>query len=111
MNLLRIAVGAIAGIIAGVVAGAVSGGISVGLVFGVSCGVAGGFVLGEHRAWWGYLVVTLKLARSGRSPRQLMLFLDDAHRLGLLRAVGPIYQFRHAEFQDHLAATYNQDSH
>jgi WD40 repeat protein len=33
-----------------------------------------------------------------------MSFLDDAHRLGLLRAVGPIYQFRHADFQDHLAA-------
>ncbi|MFF5301355.1 hypothetical protein ACFY5F_18530 [Streptomyces sp. NPDC013161] len=32
-----------------------------------------------------------------------MTFLDDAHRLGLLRAVGPVYQFRHAEFQDHLA--------
>jgi hypothetical protein len=39
-------------------------------------------------------------------PRKLMPLLDDAHRLGLLRAVGPIYQFRHAELQDHLAATY-----
>ena len=35
-----------------------------------------------------------------------MPFLDDCHSLGLLRAVGPIYQFRHAELQDHLAATY-----
>jgi hypothetical protein len=33
-----------------------------------------------------------------------MTFLDDAHRLGLLRAVGPIYQFRHADLQDYLAA-------
>jgi hypothetical protein len=32
-----------------------------------------------------------------------MTFLDDAHRLGLLRVVGPAYQFRHAELQDHLA--------
>ncbi|MGW3820473.1 hypothetical protein [Streptomyces sp. NPDC005046] len=32
-----------------------------------------------------------------------MAFLDDAHRLGLLRTVGPVYQFRHAELQDHLA--------
>jgi hypothetical protein len=32
--------------------------------------------------------------------------MDDAHRLGLLRAVGPIYQIRHAEFHDYLAATY-----
>jgi hypothetical protein len=29
--------------------------------------------------------------------------LDDAHRLGLLRVVGQAYQFRHADFQDHLA--------
>lgn len=27
------------------------------------------------------------------------------HRLGLLRAVGPLYQFRHAELHDHLAAS------
>jgi hypothetical protein len=33
-----------------------------------------------------------------------MDFLDDAHRLGLLRTVGPIYQFRHADLHDHLAA-------
>jgi hypothetical protein len=30
-----------------------------------------------------------------------MDFLDDTYRLGLLRTVGPAYQFRHAEFQDH----------
>jgi hypothetical protein len=32
-----------------------------------------------------------------------MPFLDHAHRLGLLRAVGPVYQFRHAALHDHLA--------
>lgn len=32
-----------------------------------------------------------------------MAFLEDAHRLGLLRVVGSAYQFRHAELQDHLA--------
>lgn len=37
-----------------------------------------------------------------------MPFLDDMHRLGLLRAVGPLYQFRHAEIQDHLAARYRR---
>ncbi|WP_275527354.1 hypothetical protein [Herbidospora mongoliensis] len=35
-----------------------------------------------------------------------MDFLDDAHRLGLLRAVGPVYQFRHAVLHDHLAAAH-----
>jgi predicted NACHT family NTPase len=51
------------------------------------------------------MVATIRLARSRRLPRRQMPFLD-AHRLGLLRSVGPIYQFRHAEFQDYLAATY-----
>jgi hypothetical protein len=32
-----------------------------------------------------------------------MAVLEDRHRLGLLRAIGPAYQFRHAELQDHLA--------
>ncbi|MDY7086980.1 MAG: hypothetical protein SYR96_17925 [Actinomycetota bacterium] len=36
------------------------------------------------------------------SPNPLV-FLDDCRRLGLLSTVGPIYQFRHADFQDHLA--------
>ncbi|WP_149263998.1 NACHT domain-containing NTPase [Actinomadura sp. K4S16] len=75
------------------------------LLLALTCGLTVG-VAGRHRAWWAYLIATRKLARAGRLPPQLMPFLDDCHRLGLLRAVGPIYQFRHAELQDHLAATY-----
>ncbi|GAA4102424.1 hypothetical protein GCM10022214_80410 [Actinomadura miaoliensis] len=63
-----------------------------------------------HRAWLAYLVATWRLARAGLLPRRLMPFMDDCHRLGLLRAVGPIYQFRHAELQDHLATTYRPDA-
>ncbi|MFC5827192.1 hypothetical protein [Nonomuraea insulae] len=39
----------------------------------------------------------------------LLPFLDDMHRLGLLRTVGPVYQFRHAELQDHLAPAPSPD--
>jgi hypothetical protein len=53
-----------------------------------------------------YVIATSRLALAGRLPRHLMPFLDDAHRLGLLRAVGPIYQFRHTDLHDHLATTY-----
>jgi hypothetical protein len=56
--------------------------------------------------WLAYVVATNRLAWRRLLPRRLMPFLDDMHRLGLLRAVGPIYQFRHAELQDHLAAAY-----
>ncbi|GAA1017745.1 hypothetical protein Aple_024950 [Acrocarpospora pleiomorpha] len=55
------------------------------------------------RASWSYLFTVSYLNRRRILPRNLMAFLDDAHRLGLLRAVGPIYQFRHADLQDHLA--------
>ena len=37
------------------------------------------------------------------SPWRVMPMLEDCLRLGLLRTVGPVYQFRHAALQDHLA--------
>jgi hypothetical protein len=55
------------------------------------------------RLWWSATVAGWWHTRRGRLPRDLARFLDDAHRLGLLRAVGTVYQFRHAELQDHLA--------
>ncbi|SDZ30918.1 NACHT domain-containing protein [Amycolatopsis xylanica] len=72
------------------------------VIFGLAAGLLAVFT-GDHRAWPAYLVATHRLAGEGLLPRDLMSFLDDAHRIGLLRAVGPLYQFRHAEFQDHLA--------
>ncbi|MGP4019911.1 NACHT domain-containing protein [Saccharopolyspora sp. 5N708] len=46
-------------------------------------------------------VCVLRLRR--RTPFRLMRFLDGAHRLGLLRRAGRVYQFRHANLQEHLA--------
>lgn len=81
-------------------------GLAVGPAFGLLFGLAVGLAFGEHRAWWAYLITTWKLSRAGHLPRRLMPFLDDCHRLGLLRTIGPYYQFRHAELHDHLAATH-----
>src|SRR4051812_35111040 len=53
-------------------------------------------------AWLSYILTSCRLAATGKLPLRLMDFLDDAHRLGLLRTTGPAYQFRHAEFHDHL---------
>ncbi|MEV4894561.1 NACHT domain-containing protein [Nonomuraea sp. NPDC055795] len=82
-------------------------GPTVGLVFGVVVGLASGLTFGltfgKYHAWWCHRLAIIHLSRRGVLPRDLMGFLDDAHRLGLLRAVGPVYQFRHAAFQDHLA--------
>jgi hypothetical protein len=102
LNLLRMGTAVVA---AGLV-GAAAGGFAVGLAAASAVGPPLGLLLGRHRAWPAYLIATWRLARAGLLPRRLMPFLDDCHRLGLLRAVGPIYQFRHAELQDHLVATH-----
>lgn len=57
-------------------------------------------------AWGNWVVLArLWLPLTGRLPRQLLAFLDDAHRRGVLRQAGAVYQFRHARLQDHLANT------
>ncbi|HEV2375279.1 MAG TPA: NACHT domain-containing protein [Streptosporangiaceae bacterium] len=114
LNLMRATtVGLASGLAGGLATGLAAGlagtpgfGFAVGPACGLTLGLTAGLVAGYHHAWMAYLIATYRLARAGRLPRTLMPFLDDAHRLGLLRAVGPAYQFRHAELQDHLAATY-----
>lgn len=69
--------------------------VSFGLTFGLMAGLgAPGDV---------YMLVKIPLSLSGQLPWRLMKFLEDAHRLGLIRQVGPVYQFRHADLQDRLA--------
>jgi hypothetical protein len=114
LNLTRVAtIGLTGGLMTGLATGLTAGlpdtfafGLSVGITNALAVGITFALVAGDHHAWMAYLIATRQLARAGRLPRALMSFLDDAHRLGLLRAVGPIYQFRHAELQDHLATTY-----
>ncbi|MFC6086095.1 NACHT domain-containing protein [Sphaerisporangium aureirubrum] len=114
LNLVRaITVGSTCALTGGLAGGLGAGftntpafGVAVGLCYALTFGLAAGLAAGSHHAWMAYLIATSRLAWRGRLPRRLMAFLDDAHRLGLLRAVGPIYQFRHAELQDHLAAVH-----
>ncbi|MEW9555331.1 hypothetical protein [Nonomuraea sp. NPDC050783] len=97
--------GALAGILAGVLADGFASGLA-GLLAGVLAGTLSGVLtFGNHHASLLCKVAGMRQALAGRLPRQIMDFLDDAHRLGLLRAVGPVYQFRHAALHDHLAAT------
>jgi hypothetical protein len=113
LNLMRAAtIGLTSGLTAGLAGGLTAGltgtpafGLAVGLTYGLTLGLATGLAAGRHHAWMAYVITTGRLALADQQPRRLMLFLDDAHRLGLLRTVGPIYQFRHAELHDHLAAT------
>jgi DNA-binding SARP family transcriptional activator len=75
-------------------------GFAVGAIFGVAVGL----MVGLSRAWGTFVFTRTWLALRGRSPSGLLRFLDDAHRRGVLRQAGAVYQFRHARLQDRLAA-------
>jgi hypothetical protein len=50
-----------------------------------------------------YLLARSWLATRHRLPWPLMNFLADAHRRGVFRQAGAVYQFRHIELQHRLA--------
>ncbi|TQF04162.1 NACHT domain-containing protein [Kitasatospora acidiphila] len=54
---------------------------------------------------WGRWVVVARiwLPFTGQLPWDAMAFLEDAHRRGVLRQVGAVYQFRHEWLQTHFA--------
>lgn len=54
-------------------------------------------------AWGPWLLARLWLSLTGRLPWSVMSFLADAHRRGVLRQAGGVYQFRHARLRDYLA--------
>ncbi|MFD3928342.1 NACHT domain-containing protein [Streptomyces sp. NPDC058614] len=55
-------------------------------------------------AWGWLLTARLWLGATGQLPWRLMTFLDEAHRRGVLRQAGAVYQFRHHRLQEQLAA-------
>jgi len=71
---------------------ALAGGITVGLGLGIT-----------QTAWPSYMLTRLWLALRHQLPWRLMAFLADAHRRGVLRQAGAVYQFRHIELQRRLA--------
>jgi hypothetical protein len=79
-------------------------GAAAGLMFGPVLGLVVGFpiMLGFSRAGASPFAF-IWLARRWHTPVRLMRFLDDACQRGVLRTVGPAYQFRHARLHDRLA--------
>jgi hypothetical protein len=75
-------------------------GPGAGAGFGFACGLMLGLIYPET---WTTSLACAQLAIRQRTPLQLMRFLDDARERGVLRTVGPVYQFRHARLQDRLA--------
>ncbi|MGI8334433.1 NACHT domain-containing protein [Actinomadura scrupuli] len=58
-------------------------------------------------AWPRYLEARTRLTARRRLPWRTMAFLADAHRRGVLRQAGALYQFRHIRLQEQLAAGYS----
>ncbi|WP_152610939.1 hypothetical protein [Amycolatopsis sp. MJM2582] len=91
------------GLIGGVIGGIGSGleEAVMGALIGAAIAVAVWTALSKTiRAACGQLYLTVRY----RTPFRLLRFLEDARQRHILRTVGPVYQFRHATLQDHLAA-------
>ncbi len=90
-----------------------AGGLAVGLAGPAFNAPAGGLAnwlagigwFSYFQATWGsFTIARCWLALHGRLPWRLMSFLADAHEeRGVLRQVGAVYQFRHADLQRRLA--------
>ncbi|MFI9811367.1 NACHT domain-containing protein [Saccharothrix variisporea] len=74
--------------------------VAIGLLAGFAGLLSAGPV---PTAAWPVFWCQVQLALRHRTPVRLLRFLEDARRRGVLQAVGPVYQFRHAELQDRLA--------
>ncbi|MCX5523747.1 hypothetical protein OG342_12855 [Streptomyces bobili] len=64
---------------------------------GATAGLAGNLAVATA-------LTAVQLHAEEGTPVRLMHFLEDARRRNLLRATGPVYQFRHARLQERLAA-------
>ena len=106
----RISLGMIAAPAAVVtVAGTILGGPGTGALVGLLLGAAVAVMFtGMINPWPAYTGARAYLALLGLLPWPLLDFLEDAHRRGVLRQAGAVYQFRHIELQRRLAASYQE---
>lgn len=74
-------------------------GLIVGVCAAIPFALAAGAAVSDA---WRNTTLFLQLARRGAFPARGMRFLKDAHERGVLRTVGPSYQFRHAQLQEAL---------
>ncbi|WP_145767619.1 NACHT domain-containing protein [Streptomyces brevispora] len=79
-------------------------GVMGALVGALLSGGGLGMVVLATSAWGRFLTARWWLAWRAHTPWHLVAFLDDAHKLGVLRSTGAHYQFRHATLQHRLAA-------
>lgn len=78
-------------------------GLALFAILALAGAAVGLLVTRTLQEWPAYTIARIVLAARTRAPWRLMSFLEDAYRLGVLRRVGQVYQFRHAALQDRLA--------
>ena len=107
---VELAIGLAFGLGRGLTFGLVGGltlGLVAGLTFGLVAGLMASLVVGPSLTLaGGSLKVNLTqliLAATGVGRVKFIRVLEDAHHRQVLRQAGAVYQFRHAELQDHLA--------
>ncbi|WP_155981820.1 NACHT domain-containing protein [Nocardia sp. BMG111209] len=62
-----------------------------------------GYVISSH--WGRWIYRRMLWALTGSAPWRFMRFLDDAHRRGILRQTGSVYEFRHVLLCQFLAVS------
>jgi len=104
------------GLVFGVVTGAVlvdRAGVRPVSVAGLLAWVAVWSVIGlgagrVYSSTWSAALTFLDLHRRGVAPLRMLRFLEDAHKRGVLRTAGPVYQFRHSQLQVRLAEKWTE---
>jgi hypothetical protein len=87
----------------------VSGALCWVLAWAFATLAATGMWIFPGMVWGPWLIARCWLALRNRLPWNLMAFLDDAHRRGVLRQSGGVYQFRHARLQQYLATPHSSE--
>jgi hypothetical protein len=83
-------------------------GVALGLLLGIAFVTILGLIAVFAVKWPHFELARVCLALQRRVPWSLLSFLDDAHKRGILRQVGAVYEFRHIELQHRLA---RRDAH
>jgi hypothetical protein len=91
--------GGLLGGLTGGLGGGLLGGLMVGLVGGLLCALLIGLMGASITVSLAELILTI----TGAGRVKFIQVLEDAHQRQVLRQAGVVYQFRHAELQDHLA--------
>ncbi len=79
-------------------------GLTVGLMLGLTLGLTVGLGVGLVTTAWGpFQYARLWWCMRKDLPWPLMAFLADAHRRGVLRQAGGVFQFRHSLLRDRLS--------